>query len=72
MVLRCLKSTDASPVLGYWLLESHGLCHMLLLSLNSNNACLRQLLKTKMALVSAEGWRERVTVLFRNINYQLV
>lgn len=48
------------------------MCPMLLLSLNSNNAFLKELLKNKLALVSVEGWREQVTVQFRNINYWLI
>lgn len=42
---------------------------MLHLSLMSNNACLREVLKIKMALVSVEEWTEQLTVLFRNTNY---
>lgn len=29
---------------------------------------LKELLNNKLALVSMEGWKEQVTVLFRNIN----
>lgn len=54
MVLRCLKSTDASPVLDYWLLASDGLGHMLLLSLNVDNTGLREPLKAKTASISVE------------------
>lgn len=53
MVLRCLKSTGASPVY-LMLLASDGLGHMLLLSLNVDNTGLREPLKAKMASISVE------------------
>lgn len=42
------------------------------ISLNSNNACLRGLLKTQMALALVQGWREQWTIPFRTISYWLV
>lgn len=72
MVLRCLKSTDASPVLDYWLLASDGLGYVLLLSLNVDNTGLREPLKAKMASISVEGeesnWEFYLEMLIASLN----